>query len=342
LITLYVTSFSGVVGKTAVCAGVGKHLLGDGKKVGFFKPIIANGKDSPAEGTDSDAVFMKHIFALEEPVDCLCPVVSGQNNLASRIKEAYAGVSSGKDVVIVEGICERSPDGKLSEASYQVVEALDARVIIVEDCSKELPKTISSYKDFGEYLLGVVLNKVPRSQLESVYSQLSTQFGEAGINILGVLPEDRVLFTLTVGELAEHIQGKILNCAEKSVELVENFMLGAMCVDPGPEYFGRKANKAVIVSGERPDMQLAALETSTKCLILSGDVEPIPNVVYGAENRGIPIILTSADTVATVMSIEEGLGKSRFNQEKKLPRLAEIMEKHFDFQAVYRGLGLDS
>jgi len=268
LAALYLTSLEVAAGKTTVCAGLGKHLLGDGKRIGFFKPITA--ENLPIEGIDSDAVFMKHILALEEPVDRLCPVISDQNNLASTIKEAYAEVSPGKDVVIVEGVCQRS-----------IVEALDARVIIVEGYSKELSKAklINSCRDFGEYLLGVVVNKVPRSQIEQVYSDISAQFGEAGINILGVLPEDRVLFTLTIGELAEHIQGEILNCAEKSVELVENFMLGAMCVDPGPEYFSRKTNKAVVVRGERPDMQLAALETSTRCLVFTNNTAPIPTVL---------------------------------------------------------------
>ena len=328
---LYVTSLQAGVGKTAICAGLGRHLLAKGKKVGFFKPIIADGEKPPIEGFDSDAEFMKHILALEEPVDSLCPVISEQGNLATRIKKAYARVSRGKDVVVAEGICERS-----------IAEALDARVIIVEAYSQELAsaKSIDKYKDFGGYLLGVALNKVPRNRVEHVNNRLSAQFGEAGVDILGMLPEDRVLFSLTIGELAEHIQGEILNCAEKSTELVENFMLGAMTVDPGPDYFGRKANKAVVVRGERPDMQLAALETSTKCLVLSGGVSPIPAVLYKAEDKGIPIILAKGDTIATVMSFEDALGKARFNQEKKLPRLAEIIEQQFNFQAVYKGLGL--
>jgi len=333
LATLYVTSLERGAGKTALCAGLGKHLLSNAKKVGFFKPSID--KERPMEAIDSDAVFMKHIFALEEPIDSLCPVISDEGNLASRIKEAYAKVSPGKDVVIVEGLSEQS------QASYRVVEALDARVIIVEGYPGKLSKAkfISSYKDFGEHLLGVVFNKVPRSQVEHVHNEMTTQFNEAGINILGVLPEDRLLFTLTVGELAEHLQGEILNCVEKSVELVENFMLGAMSVDPGPEYFERKTNKAVVVKGERPDMQLAALETSTRCLVLSGNTPPIPTVLYRAEDKKIPIILARGDTITTVVSIEDALGKTRFNQEKKLPRLTEIMEQHFNFQAVYKGLG---
>ncbi len=342
LISLYVTSLDSAVGKTAICAGLGKHLLGDGKKVGFFKPIITGSETPPAAGADRDAAFMKYILALEEPLDWLCPVISGQDNLANRIKEACAKVSRGKDVVIVEGTCRPSPNGNLGKASYQVAEALEARVIVVADYSKNVlkPEFINSSKDFGEYLLGVVLNKVPRNQLERVSGEISARFGEAGVDVLGVFPEDRVLFTLTIGELAEHIQGEILNCAEEAVGLVENLMLGAMCLDSGPEYFGRKTNKAVVVRGERPDMQLAALETSMRCLVLSGNTaSPITTVLHKAESKGIPIILAKGDTIATVTGIEDALGKTRFSQERKLPRLAEIMEQHFNFQAVAKGLG---
>jgi hypothetical protein len=41
-----------------------------------------------------------------------------------------------------------------------------------------------------------------------------------------------------------------------------------------------------------------------------------------------------------VQSIEDALDKARFNQEKKLVKLAEIMEQNLDFPAIYRGLGL--
>ena len=335
MVALYVTSWQRGVGKTAVCAGLGQHLLGDGRKIGFFKPFVADTKEPPLEGIDSDAAFMKRIFALEEPLDCLCPVISDEGNLTSKIKEAYAKVSRGKDVVIIEGV------GEQSQTCYQVVEALEARVIIVAGYSKELPRAeVNNYKDFGESLLGVVLNKVPRSQLEHVRGEMSAHFAEVGINILGVFPEDRALYALTIGELAEHIQGEILDCAEQSVELVENFMLGAMVVGPGPEYFSRKANKAVVLRSERPDMQLAALETATRCLVLSGETAPTYDVSYKAANKKIPIILAKEDVAAIVASIEDALDKARLNQEKKLPKLTEIMEQHFDFRTVYQGLGL--
>jgi BioD-like phosphotransacetylase family protein len=330
LVALYVTSPYAGAGKTAVCAGLGRHLKGSGRKVGFFKPLVAEIK-SP-EAIDSDTQFMKQVLALKEPVNSLCPVIGGKD-ISRKIKQAYAKVSQGKSVVIVEGVWRQRPGGKPAEASYEVVKALDAKVIIVEPYSEKLSATTLDYKDFGEYMLGVVVNKVPRSRL-------SAQFGKGEVNILGVLPEDRVLLGLTVGELAEHLQGEILNGAERASEMVEDFMLGAMTLDSGLDYFGRKDNKAVVVRGDRPDMQLAALETSTRCLVVSGGVAPIHTVLRSAKDKGIPIILTKDDINSTVNSIELALGKGKFNQETKLPRLTEIMERQFNFQALYKGLGL--
>jgi hypothetical protein len=336
LTALYITSPQAGAGKTLLCAGLGRHLKGDGKKVGFFKPIVSDIKSPDKKATDSDAEFLKHILALKESIDSLCPVIGGEGDIASKIKQAYAKVSKGKDVVIIEGIWRQRPGARPVEASYEIVEVLDARVIIVEPYSPDLSraKFIDKYQDFGQYLLGVVFNKVPRSQMEAVHAELG------GVAVLGLLPEDRVLFGLTIGELAERIQGKILNGADKSAELVENFMLGALGVDSGLDYFSRKANKAVVVRAERPDMQLAALETSTKCLVLSGDISPTYAVLRRAEDKGIPIILTRADTASVVNSVEQALGKTKFNQLEKLSRLTQIMEQQLDFQTIYKELGL--
>jgi BioD-like phosphotransacetylase family protein len=332
LAALYVTSPYAGAGKTAVCAGLGRHLLSDGKKVSFFKPLVAEIK-SP-EAVDSDAQFMKQVLALKEPVGSICPVIGGKGKLATKIKQAYAKVAKGKDIVIVEGVWRQRPGGKPAEASREVVEALDARVIIIEPYSEKLPAVTADYQDFGEHLLGLVVNKTPASRVKQLPKQLS------GVDILGVLPEDRMLLSLTVAELAEHIGGEILNSADRASEPAESFMLGAMTLDSGLDYFGRKDGKAVVIRGERPDMQLAALETSTRCLVLSGGVSPSHTVLRKAEDKGVPIILVKGDTTSTVNSLELALGRGKFNQDKKLPRLTEIMEEHFNFKALYKGLGL--
>jgi len=336
LVALYVTSLGESSGKTTVCTGLGKHLSEAGKKVGFFKPVIAGSKSTSVENADPDVEFIKHVLALKEPVDIIAPTFSDEGNMKSRVKEAYDKVAQGKDVVIVEGISIQN------QAARDTVDKLNARVIAVESYSKELLKAIDSYKGLGECLLGIVLNRVPGNRLEQVSSEASVQAEQAGVKIIGVLPEDRTLFAPTIGELVEFIEGETLRGAEKADELAENIMLGARNVDSGPEYFGIKDNKAVVLRTSRPDMQLAALETSTRCLVLSGEGIPYPAVSAQAEKKDIPIIQVKDDVSTTATKIEEALGRAKFNQENKLPKLTEIMEQHFDFATVYKGLGLAS
>jgi uncharacterized protein len=119
------------------------------------------------------------------------------------------------------------------------------------------------------------------------------------------------ILAITVGELAESIGGKIISHPEKSKELVENYMLGALTVDSGLDYFNRKKNKAAIIRQERLDMQLAALETSTTCLVLSGgDNTPAYRVRQKADSRGIPIITTAVTVSDIVTRIDKALEKT--------------------------------
>jgi uncharacterized protein len=322
LTALYVTSLYEDAGKTAMCAGLGRYLQARGKKVGYLKPIVAEMKAG-----DTDAVFMKTVLDLAEPAADLAPVIP-PGDLAGAVTKACELMAAGKDLVMAEG------------TSMGIAEALDARVIVVEPYSDKMTSSEFIGRAFGKHLLGVVVNKVPASRMLLVSGQAKDTFGKADIRVLGVLPDDRIMTGLSVAQLAECVQGQVLSSPEKSGEVVESYMLGAMVLDSGLTYYGRLANKASILRGERADMQLAALETATRCLVLTGGVPPIFNVLNTARNKGIPVVLTGNDTLTAVARIEAALARPRFNQEGKLLRLGRILEQGFDFTAVNRGLGL--
>jgi BioD-like phosphotransacetylase family protein len=242
------------------------------------------------------------------------------------LKADYARLSPGKNVVIVEGLT--------LDLSKGLPEAIDARVLVVHDYALPLSTALPEYKKLGKRLLGIVLNKVPQNKLEAARSQAAKDLGPAGIKLLGAIAEDRLLAALSVAELAEVVQGKILNNPENSGELVENFMLGALAYDSGIDYFNRKNNKAVVLKGDRPDMQLAALQTSVKCLIISGGVAPIPMVAIQARDKKVPLILAAGDNLSLVAGIENAVSRAKFAEPQKLPRLLEIMNGSLDMKAL--------
>jgi acetyltransferase len=151
---------------------------------------------------------------------------------------------------------------------------------------------------------------------------------------------ERVLSSVSVAELSEGLAGQVLCCPKGMEELVEHVLVGAMSADTALVYFRRKPNKAVVTGGDRTDIQLAALETSTRCLILTGNIRPTPQVMMRAEDQDVPVILTRHDTMTTVGLMEPYFGASRFHQSRKIQRLEGLLEEHMDFEGIYRALKL--
>ncbi len=325
MVTIYVTTKEKGSGNTSVCAGIGKLVLDAGKKPGYLKPVLST-------GSDGDSAFMKEMLSLDESTGELSPVVTG-SGIAAEIKDSLSLISKGKDVVIVDGPPEHY------QSSSDIAKELNAKLLIVEPYAEDLSQAIVGYKGFGQALLGVIINKVPESRMDKVKEE-AEQLAKVGVKYLGALPEDRALSAFTIGELAACIDGELLQGEENSTDLIENLMLGAMTVDSGPEYFGRKDNKAAVIRSERPDMQLAAISTSTKCLVLTGEGSPKPAVLIKAEEKKIPVIATRENSAEVMDRIEAALENSRLNQESKLTRFEKLMKQNIDLESLAGEFGL--
>jgi BioD-like phosphotransacetylase family protein len=326
LVALYLASSTERSGKTTIAAAIGKHLIDRKRRVGYFKPrLLADGGRNP----DPDATLMRDILALDEPIGALSPAFADHAALRQGVKTAFGNISGRRDVVIVEGL------GELDQHMIDAAMTLEAKVVGIEGYAQRTTSLLESYDELGSRAIGVVLNKVPRSRME----QAKTDLAGAGATILGVIPEDRALLTLTVAELARAIDGNVLSGDGTSSALVENVLLGAMSPDHGPEYYAHRENKAALIRSDRPDMQLAALETSTTCLVLAGKNAPIPMVQRRAEQKGVPVIVADSDIAGVVAKLEIGLKNARLNEAKAV-RAAVLVEQHLGMDRFLNNLGL--
>lgn len=351
---LYITSTEPFSGKTGLCVGLGRRFLADGFSVGYMKPVSLQAKSVAGRAVDEDTEFVKKAFQLPEPLETLVPVTltrerveailrgTDTTDFEGKLKQAFAQVMQGRDLVLLEGGTTLREGYIVNLSTPYVSELLQAPEIVVIRYSEELvaDDALTAQARLGESMLGVVINVVPRPRMEFAETVLRPFLERRGVSVFGILPQERVLQSISVQELADCLAGEILCCPGRLDELVEHLMVGAMSVDSALTYFRRKPNKAVITGGDRPDILLAALETSTRCLILTGNLHPSPIILSRAEELGVPMILVPHDTLTTVEIIERFFGKTRFHQEKKIARLAELLELRFDFKALYEALGL--
>jgi BioD-like phosphotransacetylase family protein len=351
--TLYVASTETFVGKSAVCVGLLRRMQRDGFSVGYMKPVSVSVSHTPDSVMDEDAAFIRSTIGLDAPIEQVAPVLitpgvvesilRGQSPSYTRaLRDAYLSLSRGKDIVVLEGTNTWSEGALVDLTADQVTDLLQAPSLLVTRFRSTLSvDTILSVQRYvGDRLLGVLINQVDEQQLEFVQSRVVPFLEGRGIPVFGLLPRDPMLAGIRVDELLEHLGGQLIGRREWCARTVESLMIGAMGADASLSFFRRRQNKAVITGGDRADLQLAALETSTAVLVLTGNFRPSPEVIDRAEESNVPIILIPDDTLTTVDRAERLFGRVRFHQSAKLQRFTELLESSFDFERLYEALGL--
>jgi BioD-like phosphotransacetylase family protein len=106
------------------------------------------------------------------------------------------------------------------------------------------------------------------------------------------------------------------------------------------EFFRRRRNMAVVTGADRTDIQLAALEASTQCLILTGAGEPLSQLLNRAEELEVPVLKVDHDTLTTVEVIEAAIGHVRLNEAVKATYAIRLVEEHCHFEPLLERLCL--
>ena len=81
----------------------------------------------------------------------------------------------------------------------------------------------------------------------------------------------------------------------------------------------------MIVRGDKPDLQLAALNAGAPCLILTGGQQTLSYVLDRCEEDEIPLLETSLETVAAVERIEGMFAAGPFTGGHKIRGAAELL-----------------
>ena len=352
MVNLYVASIEPYSGKTSLCLALGLHYQAKGLRVKYMKPIDITGVEG-GRSAGLDAAFIRRELGLTNPAEWSSPILLGPDTWEEAIKappsqwtekvlQAYRSLSQDCDLMILGGTRDMVGGYALNLASSHIAALLDARLLLLVNYKSNLPwDGILAARDSLEgRLIGIVINHVPERLLEGLTGQMQRFSEHYSIPILGILPEARLLSSISVGELARLLNGEIMGATEKDQELVENFSVGAMNVESALTYFRRTPNKAVITGGDRGDIQLAALETDTKCLVLTGNLYPTPAVLAQAVDRGIPIIVVDTDTLTTVRQVEDEMGHIRLHHERQISLLREIVDREVNFTTLSQALGL--
>jgi BioD-like phosphotransacetylase family protein len=353
--SIYITSLERYSGKTAICLALGKRLKADGFSVGYLKPLSLQPWMVAGKIADEDASFVKEILELDVDPWELSPVVitpeflfqhlgdGDETQLMDRVKNAVQLTGQDKDVLLLEGGASLREGYAVNLPTPEVARELSSHVLVAVKYRSDirvLDDTLSAKTRLGDLLSGVVINRVPREAADYLKNLAIPYLEKQGIPIFGALPEERSLAALTVTELIEVLDAEVLTRDCDLESMVETLTIGAMTADVALRRFREYTNKAVITGGDRTDIQLAALETSTTCLVLTGNLQPSQLIIKQAEDFGVSVLLVRENTMETIEAIEQVFGKTRLGQPDKLAEFEALFAENLDFERLYKSLGL--
>ena len=353
--TIVITSTKPYTGKSSLAVALITYLADRGLDVGYFKPY---GTMPVTEGdlvTDEDALYVNRVVRRPSDLADVCPVVRSQGLIETvlitgsapigpdHVRAAFDRCASDRDVMIVEGPTEPSQGTCVGLHAQAVAELLDAPVLLIDrPRPTDLPEdALWVCEQLRDRLGGVVLNGVDESRLAVVRERVAPFLERRGIPVFGVIGMDPTLGSVTVSDIVDALGGTVLTAPEALEDTVESFMVGAMGQDKALRFFRRKANKAVITGGDRADVQLAALETSTRCIVLTGNQLPGATVMSRAEELGVPMVLVDTDTLTAVERMETLFGRIHLHDPVKAARIRTMFERDVDIPRLLAAFGLE-
>jgi BioD-like phosphotransacetylase family protein len=349
---LYIVGTERNVGKTTMSLGLLHAFRHRGLKVGYLKPVGNLPTEVHGVLTDEDALFIAQTLGAADEIRCLCPVLltpeyaervfKGEERPdPTRVREAFDCLARGREVMIVGGIGNMARGALMGLNAPAIAELLDARVLLIARYESDVTveEILLAHSLLGKRLAGVIFNFVREADLPALQGEISRYLEGRGIPVLGAVPKDPLLGGVTVRELADRLGAKVLCCDNRMDELIEHFVIGAMNVASAIKYFREIGDKAVITGGDRPDIQLAALQTPTRAIILSGNLYPQSAIIKRAQQVGVPLLVAAADTLSLVEEIERITGRLRIRERAKIDRALAVFDRHVNFDRLIECLG---
>ena len=348
-------------GKSALVLGLARNLIASNHLVRFGKPLATSlelnvsDKGDIQDMIDDDVRFVGETLQLS--AENLIPSIQflAASTATKRIQENISDpgiklnefkklLNSGEVINILEAAGSLHEGLLYGLSLSQLAKGLNAKVLLAHfwQDSRSVEALLEAKNQLGEHLGGVVLNAVNPDQLKDIKDNIVPSLKSLGLDVFGVMPRSPLLRSVTVEELVRRLDARVICCSDRLELMVETLSIGAMSVNSAMEFFRKRRNMAVVTGADRTDIQLAALEASTQCLILTGAGEPLPQLINRSEELDVPLLKVDRDTLSTVEVIEQAFGHVRLHETVKATYAFRLVQEHCDLDRIFKTLGISS
>jgi hypothetical protein len=344
-------------GKTTVSLGVLDGFQRRGLSTGFLKPVGQRTIIEDGVPADEDAVLMKQVFELREPLRQMSPVhiprgftqayIEGEvvEDLPARILAAHAAFAD-RDILLIEGTGHAGVGAVIGLSNATVAGMLGAPAVIVSEGGvgrpiDEIVLNASLFERFGVTVAGAIVNKVDLDAKPGLARTLERGLARHGIPLLGVLPYRPILSNPTLAMVVEGLHGETIHAGPDLDQVIGGIAIGAMEPEHMLERIGERS--LVIVPGDRIDVIGAIVGARTDGdadaqralgIVLSGGYRPAPAILDAIRAADLFAMLVGEDTYVVASELHDLLVKTHPADAGKIAEIKALLWEYLFIDRV--------
>lgn len=348
-------------GKTTAAVGLFAALRERFGRIGYIKPVGQRFVEIDGVKIDEDTVLIDQTFGVRTPLEAMSPIAiepdftrkyienANHDFFVKRLQNSFDRAAWEKDFMIIEGSGHAGVGSVFDLSNARVASLLGSKVILVTRggigrAIDEAALNKALFDKEGVELIGVVINKVLPEKFDYIQDIVGRGLDRLGIELLGCIPVEPILGHATLGQVSREVDGQFIAGKNLARRLVRKVIIGAMNSEHVMDHFHH--GTLVVTPGDREDIILAALSAcapgqgskALTGLILSGNLEPHPNVIEMVCNSNLPVITSPLDSYTVAHAIHNMTVKTLPGDHEKIGKIQTLIAKHINVKRLIERL----
>ncbi|MDJ0582680.1 phosphate acetyltransferase [Crocosphaera sp.] len=347
--SIYISTIEPRTGKSLIALGIIELILRKTTKVGFFRPIIQDPIDNKP---DKHIDLILSYFKLPQTYDDAFGLYYSEVNhlmgeekldkILDKIITKYKKLEKKCDFIVCENSDYVGENSTFAfDINVAIAKTLGCSLLIlgnghqksVEEISLSVKIVADSYREKHCNILGIIVNKVPHSDLKNLAKSLRETYGKNNY-LFSVIPYDKRLDSPRMREVAEQLKAKVLYGEKRLNNLVFDYLIAAMQMQHAITQL--HDNDLVVTPSDRGDVIIGALQAhqSTNYPNLAGILlttechleSSIAQLIAGLSNP-LPIVWVDTYTYPTASSLQTIYSSLKPRDIEKINWSIELFDK---------------
>ena len=232
-------------GKTTTSLGLYSYLRKAIGRIGYIKPVGQRFHEVDGKRIDGDSILIQSTYLTETPIEDMSPIAvepdftrryineANHDALVRRIQNAFDRCCWEKEFAIIEGSGHAGVGSVFDLSNAGVAKILNSKVLLVAPGGigrpiDEVAINKALFDREGVEVVGVVMNKVHESKIDYISDFAGRGFKRLGLELLGVLPLQKMLTEPSMTQVAETIKGTFHCNQQQAGNLAAHVVIGAM------------------------------------------------------------------------------------------------------------------